>query len=134
MLNYNELAADCDKRIRELDAAEKKSPDIEDLIVARQKAEIAIVELDATIVGLETEIKKCELYRNKQMKDFDELCRDFEKIDSDTYAFVLGEKAIKLIPALMAFSEDGQSGLDIFSSFIYASNQSISKRMESIPY
>lgn len=75
VLNYNELAADCDKRIRELDAAEKKSPDIEDLIVARQKAEIAIVELDATIVGLETEIKKCELYRNKQMKDFDELTR-----------------------------------------------------------
>lgn len=75
MLNYNELAADCDKRIRELDAAEKKSPDIEDLIVARQKAEFAIVELDATIVGLETEIKKCELYRNKQMKDFDELTR-----------------------------------------------------------
>lgn len=75
VLNYNELAADCDKRIRELDAAEKKSPDIEDLIVASQKAEIAIVELDATIVGLETEIKKCELYRNKQMKDFDELTR-----------------------------------------------------------
>ena len=57
----------------------------------------------------------------KKMKDFDELCRDFEKIDSDTYAFVLGEKAMKLIPALMAFSEDGRSGLDIFSSFIYAS-------------
>ena len=75
VLNYNELATDCDKHIRELDAAEKKSPDIEDLIVARQKAEIAIVELDATIVGLETELKKCELYRNKQMKDFDELTR-----------------------------------------------------------
>lgn len=75
VLNYNELAADCDKRIREIDTAEKKSPDIEDLIVARQKAEIAIVELDATIVSLETEIKKCELYRNKQMKDFDEFTR-----------------------------------------------------------
>lgn len=75
VLNYSELAAGCDKQIRELDAAEKKSPDIEDLIVARQKAEARILELDATIVGLETELKKCELYRNKQMKDFDELTR-----------------------------------------------------------
>ena len=75
VLNYNELATGCDREIRELDAAEKKRPDIEDLIVARQKAEGTIVELDATIVGLETELKKCELYRNKQMKDFDELTR-----------------------------------------------------------
>lgn len=75
VLNYNELATDCDRQIRELDAAEKKSPDIEDLIVARQKAEENIVELDATIIKIETELKKCELYRNKQMKDFDELTR-----------------------------------------------------------
>ena len=75
VLNYSELATGCDKQIRELDAAEKQSPDIEDLIITRQKAEARIVEHDATIVGLETEIKKCELYRNKQMKDFDELTR-----------------------------------------------------------
>lgn len=75
VLEYNELAADCDRQIRELDAAEKKSPDIEDLIVARQQAESTIVELDSAIVELETELKKCELYRNKQMKDFDELTR-----------------------------------------------------------
>lgn len=75
VLNNNELAAECDNQIRELDAAEKKSPDIEDLIVARQQAENDIVELDALIVKLETELKKCELYRNKQMKDFDELTR-----------------------------------------------------------
>ena len=74
-LNYNELASDCDKQIRDLDADEKKSPDIEKLIVARQEAEVAIAGLDATIIGLETELKKCELYRNKQMKDFDELTR-----------------------------------------------------------
>lgn len=75
VLNYNELAADCDRQIRELDAAEKKSPDIEDLIVARQKAEIAITELDASIVDFQTELKKCEIYRNKQMKDFDDLTK-----------------------------------------------------------
>lgn len=75
VLNYNELAADCDRQIRELDAAEKKSPDIEDLIVARQKAENAITELDASIVDFQTELKKCEIYRNKQMKDFDDLTK-----------------------------------------------------------
>ena len=79
VLNYNELATECDKQIRELDAAEKKSPDIEDLIVARQEAENAIVELDSTIIGLETELKKCEIYLNKQMKDFDELTRGNEE-------------------------------------------------------
>lgn len=75
VLNNNELAVNCDNQIRELDAAEKKSPDIEDLIVARQQAENDIQEQDALIVKLETELKKCELYRNKQMKDFDELTR-----------------------------------------------------------
>lgn len=75
VLNNNELAADCDNQIRELDEAEKKSPDIEDLIVTRQQAEQDIIEQDEAIVKLETELKKCEIYRNKQMKDFDELTK-----------------------------------------------------------
>ncbi|MGN0850309.1 MAG: hypothetical protein ACI4M4_01680 [Candidatus Ornithospirochaeta sp.] len=37
------------------------------------------------------------------MKDFKELCRDFEEIDSDTYAFVLGEKAMKLIKSMREY-------------------------------
>lgn len=73
VLNNDELASECDKRIRELDAAEKNSPDIEDLIIARQAAEEKIKELDDTIVHLETELKKYEIYRAKQMKDFDDL-------------------------------------------------------------
>lgn len=73
VFNYNDLAADCDKQIRELDAAEKKSPDIEDLIIARQNAESLIVELDAAIVKYETELRKCEIYKSKEMKEFDAL-------------------------------------------------------------
>ena len=53
------------------------------------------------------------------MKDFDKICRDFENIDINTYAAVLTEKALKLIPALSAFSEDGLSGVELFASFIY---------------
>lgn len=75
VLNYNELAAGCDNDIRDLDAAEKKSPDIEDLIISRQNAENEIIQQDTIIVKLETELKKLELYRNKQMKEFDELTR-----------------------------------------------------------
>ena len=69
------MATECDIQIRELDAAEKKSPDIENLIISRQQAESEIIELDAQIVHLETELKKCEIYRNRQMKEFDELTR-----------------------------------------------------------
>ena len=47
------------------------------------------------------------------MKDFDKICRDFENIDINTYAAVLTEKALKLIPALSAFSEDGLSGVEL---------------------
>ena len=75
VLNNNELATECDIQIRELDAAEKKSPDIENLIISRQQAESEIIDLDAQIVHLGTELKKCEIYRNRQMKEFDELTR-----------------------------------------------------------
>lgn len=75
VLNNNEHASGCDIQIRELDEDEKKSPDIEDLIIARQQAEQEIRDQDALMVSIETERKKYEIYRNKQMKDFDELTR-----------------------------------------------------------
>lgn len=71
----NEFAVDCDKQIRELDDAEKKSPDIEDLVVARQQAEQEIIEKDELIVKYQTELRKYEIYRDKQMKTFDELTK-----------------------------------------------------------
>ena len=58
-------------------------------------------------------------YKDINMKDFDKICRDFENIDINTYAAVLTEKALKLIPALSAFSEDGLSGVELFASFSY---------------
>ena len=78
VLKNNDLAAKCDNQIRELDEAEKKSPDIEDLIIARQQAEHEIIELDSLIGNLGTEIKKFEIYRDKQMKTFDELTKGNE--------------------------------------------------------
>lgn len=73
VLSNQENAEKCDNQIRELDESEKKSPDIEDLVVARQQAENDISELEKKITELNTEIKKFEIYLKKQMKTFDEL-------------------------------------------------------------
>lgn len=75
VLQNTELATQCDNEIRELDESEKKSPDIEDLIVARQQAEHELDVLESLITRTGTEIKKFEIYRDKQMKIFDELTR-----------------------------------------------------------
>ena len=66
LANY-EQAEKCDVQIRELDEAEKKSPDIEDLIVARQQAEQEISELDGQIGEIGTNQRKLEIYLKKQM-------------------------------------------------------------------
>lgn len=73
VLENNEQAAACDTQIRELDEAEKKAPDIENLIIARQEAEDAVEKLDDRISNLKTELKKLEIYLRKQMAEFDTL-------------------------------------------------------------
>ena len=73
VLDNNEQAENCDNQIRELDEAEKKSPDIENLVVARQQAENDIVALDQHISELRTDRKKFEIYLKKQMEIFDNL-------------------------------------------------------------
>lgn len=76
VLDNNEQAAKCDEHIRELDDNEKKSPDIEDLIVARQEAETDIELLDTAIANFGTERKKYEIYLKHQMQEFDKLTKE----------------------------------------------------------
>ena len=76
VLDNNESAAKCDVRIRELDEAEKRSPDIEDLIVARQQGEQEIDVLENRIIKITTEQKKHEIYLKKQMQDFDKFTKE----------------------------------------------------------
>ena len=52
------------------------------------------------------------------MSDFNKLCKEFETIDAATYSMLLTEKSLKIVPALMAISEDGLTGAEIFASFI----------------
>ena len=72
----NENAFNCDNEIKEHDEEEKKSSDIEDLVVARQNAEEKVSELDIEINKLDLEIKKLEIYLKKQRGDFDNLTKD----------------------------------------------------------
>ena len=82
VLENNEIAAQCDVDIKELDEAEKKSPDIEDLIVARQKAENDVQVLDDELSQMETEKRKFEIYLKKQMNDLDELTNKIEAVQA----------------------------------------------------
>lgn len=76
VLKNEEEAAACDKEIRELDEAEKKSPDIESLIINRQEAEAEIARLDGVIRAKTTDRKKLELYLKKQMQEFDKVTKE----------------------------------------------------------
>ncbi len=53
------------------------------------------------------------------MKEFDLLCKEFEQMDSETYAALLAEKAATLVPALTLVTEDGLGGIAVFSTFIF---------------
>lgn len=75
-LENKESAEEYDKKIRELDEKEKKSPDIENLVIARKKAEESISELDARIINHEKELNKFKIYLKKNMKDFDDLTKE----------------------------------------------------------
>lgn len=95
VLDNQELAADCDKKIKELDEAEKQSRDVEDLIVTRQQAEERVKELDQAIVALEGKNDKYKLYLKKQMKEYDDLTAGNEA----------GQKAVFKIEIMEAVAE-----------------------------
>ena len=80
VLDNNENAAQCDIQIKELDETEKKSPDIEDLIIARQQAENDVRRLDEDLSLMETEKRKFEIYLKKQMETLDELTSKIEAV------------------------------------------------------
>jgi len=70
---------DSEEQIRILDTEQKKSPDIEQLVTDRQKAEITLKQLDELIVNVEMELKKANLYLKKQMQEYDKLAKDDAK-------------------------------------------------------
>lgn len=79
VLENTTQAAECDSKIRELDEAEKKSPDIESLVIDRQKTEEDIKELDDKIIKLETELKKLDILLKRHMRDYDRLTSESQE-------------------------------------------------------
>jgi DNA sulfur modification protein DndD len=109
VVDNNEEAANCDIQIRELDEAEKKSPDIEDLVVARQLAEKDISDLDDTITHHEGELKKLRIYLKSQMAEYDKLTKNTEQYQRIAIRIDLMEKVAehfkeKLEEASIAYS------------------------------
>ncbi len=78
VIDCKEQAEKCDSLIRDLDEQEKKSPNVEDLIVARQRAEEESKELDAKILKIQTEKEKYSIYLKQQMRDFEKLVSENE--------------------------------------------------------
>ena len=97
----NAEAAACDRAIRELDEEEKKSTDIEDLIVQRQEAEQEIAAIDRRIADNSTLGKVLQARLKKKMGEFDEKTKQSQE----------GRIAQRRIDILKAVSDGFQSQL-----------------------
>ena len=54
------------------------------------------------------------------MTEFDELCKEAEDIDFETRCAILRGKSEELLSVLSGRSEDGESGADILSTFLFS--------------
>ncbi|MCP1110887.1 AAA family ATPase [Ohessyouella blattaphilus] len=73
VISDQEFAHNRDRDIINLDEEEKKSGDIEDLIIARQEATDKVTELDESLSARKGLLDKLNLFLKQEMKKFDEL-------------------------------------------------------------
>ena len=71
ILDNNESALSCDKKIAELDKEQAQSRDIEDLVVDRRKAEARVQELAHDVATLKSQIDQYNIYLKKNMAKYD---------------------------------------------------------------
>lgn len=102
VLENNEKAHECDVKIRELDEAEKKSPDIENLVVDRQKAEEDVRELDEKIIKLETELRKLDILLRKHMKEYDKLTSESKEGEKVAHKIEIMEEVLEHFKARLS--------------------------------
>lgn len=98
VISCREQAEKCDEAIRELDEQEKKSPNVEDLIVARQQAEEDIKDLEKKVTTLQRERDKYALYLKQQMKEF-------EKLVSENESNIRTSQKIEIMKEVSAYFE-----------------------------
>lgn len=71
VLDNNESALSCDKKIAELDKEQAQSRDIEDLVVDRRKAEARVQELAHDVATLKSQIDQYNIYLKQSMAKYD---------------------------------------------------------------
>lgn len=71
VLDNNESALSCDKKIAELDKEQAQSRDIEDLVVDRRKAEARVQEIAHDVATLKSQIDQYNIYLKKNMAKYD---------------------------------------------------------------
>lgn len=52
------------------------------------------------------------------MKEFNQICKEFEQLDVLNYSAILAEKSVKILPALKEITQDGVTGAAIYATFI----------------
>lgn len=124
-------ALQCDKAIRELDEAEKKSADIEDLVVARETSEERIRELDGQIVELESNLTKFKIYLKQQMKIYDTLTAANVEGQKVSYKIDIINEVVeyfetKLEKAACEYSEKLQNNIQFLLNNMLTSKRSVS--------
>lgn len=135
VLDNQEYAYECDKRIKELDDAEKKSPDIEDLVVTRRLAEDRVNELDQLIVQLESKNDKYKLYLKQQMKQFDDLTKKTaanKKIETkiEIMQAVVKHFSDKLETAAIEYSKKLEENIQLLLDDMLTSKRTVSVSRE----
>lgn len=94
-LANQEQAEQYEKKIKELDELQKNSKDIEELIIARQKAEARIKELDEKINDLRITLAKLDILLKKEMKNLDTLTKGNAVAEAISHKIEIMEAVIK---------------------------------------
>ena len=123
ILDFQEDASEIDKKIKALDDTEKKSPDIEDLVVNRQKIEQELEKLELDISELNNKYTNANMLLKKCSLEYDNLTRET----------VEGTKALRKIEILeevLAYFDDKiKTESQLFSEKLQANIQSLIDEM-----
>ena len=135
VLDNSDKAYECDAKIRELDEAEKKSPDIENLVVDRQNAEERVRELEARCRDLNTDLKKLDILLKKYMKEYDDLTSKInagEKIEHkiDIMQQVLEHFNSRLASESITYSHRLEENIQLLINDMLTSKRTVSVSQE----
>lgn len=135
VIDYKEQAEKCDMMIRDLDEQEKKSPNVEDLIIARQRAEEEIKELDTKITKIETEREKFKLYLKQQMREFEKLVSENESNIKMAYKIEIMKEVAsyfenRLEEAAKTYSEKLQANIQYLLNCMLTSRRTVAVSQE----